>query len=373
VALGKASWTIMVYMVADNDLGMPSGGMPSPAQADIREMESAKPNPAANVVVQVDWPSPRSTQRLLIKDGGREVLKEWNSNLASSKAGFLAEFTQYCRTSFPADRYLLVLWGHGDGVDWLKTSAQAPSKYGDEAGGLFMPLRVLASVLNGPAGMRFDLVGFDACLMNMLEVYYELGNSINRGVGSADEIPIPGWPYETVLSKLLGQPAMEPGKLAQVIVDANVARYSLPGATEKVCFAASPLAWRNQISALLKALTAKLQGAMVNKTMLSKIVQARKGCESYKRNAYVDFYQFCAALAVQPEFKKEARAICAVLDDTYHKHSTTKKIGNSRGLSICLPYPASSSVGLDRAHYASLALCKETGWADFVFQFLDQA
>ena len=107
----KKPWTVMVYMAADNDLGRF-------AESDLAEMEKAVQNDIINVVTLTDWPAPSKTYRYLIQNGKRKTLSS-GPNIASYKGECLSSFVRESAREFPADRYLLVLWGHGDGIDWV--------------------------------------------------------------------------------------------------------------------------------------------------------------------------------------------------------------------------------------------------------------
>ena len=61
--------------------------------------------------------------------------------------------------------------------------------------------RVLAEVKRR-TGRTFDVLGFDACLMNMIEVAYQLKGTAQVVVGSEELEPGEGWPYHRVLETL---------------------------------------------------------------------------------------------------------------------------------------------------------------------------
>lgn len=362
-------WTIMVYMTAHNDLD-------SYAAGDLEEMKQAVVNDSINVIAQVDWPSSIESQRLEIANGR---IKEIGSaaNLPSYKPIWLADFVSYCKIHFPAERYFLILWGHGSGIDWVEKANIYLLEFANDSAGNYMPVSELASALNAPGGMRFDLVGFDACLMNMVEVYYEIGNSINVAVGSADEIPKPGWPYHRILAKLVAKPEMSAADLAQIVVQESVAHYS-EEPQSKVCFSAASLAWRKEIVPPLKELTLQLLRGMESEEGARVIVEARRKTQSYKKNAYADLYGFCSLLQANPEYQAAAQAVCMVLQKRMlnHLHSSTWESGNSLGLSICFPDSAAQGEGssvprvINWGTYKQLRLCVETQWDVFVKGYL---
>ena len=73
-------------------------------------------------------------------------------------------------------------------------------------------------------GRKIDVVGFDACLMSMAEIMYQVRQCADYSVGSQQTEPGDGWPYDTVLRALAARPTMTPAELAGTIVD----KYSRP-------------------------------------------------------------------------------------------------------------------------------------------------
>jgi hypothetical protein len=70
-----------------------------------------------------------------------------------------------------------------------------------------------------------DLVGFDACAMGMIEVDNQLIPYVDVRVASEAIVPLLGWPYDTILSTLTGNPSMSASQLGVVIVDEYYASY----------------------------------------------------------------------------------------------------------------------------------------------------
>ncbi len=66
--------------------------------------------------------------------------------------------------------------------------------------------------------VKLDMVGFDACLMGMIEVAHAMRNVANYVVGSEELEPGDGWPYDTILRDLVGTPSLGAQQLAGLIV-----------------------------------------------------------------------------------------------------------------------------------------------------------
>ena len=76
-------------------------------------------------------------------------------------------------------------------------------------------------------GNKIAILGFDACLMNMLEIAHHLQNQVEFLVGSQEVEPGDGWPYDRVLEAVNGN--YSPRRLAGMIVDAYIADYRRRG------------------------------------------------------------------------------------------------------------------------------------------------
>jgi hypothetical protein len=112
-------WTIMIFMAADNDLE-------NRAIQDIHEMERFGSTDQVTVVVQVDGrgngPGKGALRGKINKD------PSWNKfdvtlrsdlvDIGETNTGdpeVLRDFIVFAVTSFPAERYGLVIWSHGNG------------------------------------------------------------------------------------------------------------------------------------------------------------------------------------------------------------------------------------------------------------------
>ena len=167
---GKADWTVMVYMASSN--------LEYFAIEDFYEMAAIGSNRNVNIVTQIDRTGAQDfgsnvdwyddtrlgnwtgTRRGLVRAGdipdGR-----WGTSLGEVNMGdanALADFVQWGTSTYQADRYALVLWGHGDGFNLVFDEQTADPISASELG------QVL-----GQFSKPIDLVGADSCLMGMTE------------------------------------------------------------------------------------------------------------------------------------------------------------------------------------------------------------
>ena len=224
-AYATAEWTIMIYLDGDNDLE-------TEAIVDFMEMSEVGSTDDVNIVVQFDrisgydgsyggW---TGCERFLVTQGMTpEVANSFESlgevNMGSSQT--LIDFGNMAVQSFPANRYALVLWDHGD--SWLGVCWDESSSYDR----LTMPElnASLSTIVSANSLSTIDVLWFDACFMASMEVAYEVADYCSSIVGSEMVEPGTGANYELTLTALTSNPFMTSGELCQQIVSDFVNSY----------------------------------------------------------------------------------------------------------------------------------------------------
>lgn len=125
----------------------------------------------------------------------------------------LTKFIQFCVANYPADKKMLLFTNHGGGwrddpaakKNRLKKIGVTKAVCWDETDGdaclYTSELRTAISTALG-TGNKLDIMAFDACLMAMVEVAYELKDVANYMVASQETIPGYGFPYTQILNAL---------------------------------------------------------------------------------------------------------------------------------------------------------------------------
>ncbi len=355
-------WTVMVYMCADNNLD-------AYALEDMDEMERVGSSEDLNILVQIDrWGSSKSgdwsgaRRYYVTRDmvaGIHSTVVDWfgpvdtDNEIDMGDPETLREFVEWATSSYPAEHYMLVLWNHGDG--WtiarpFRVSTRAICF--DDASGTQLDVDQVRAALEGT--QRLDIIGLDACLMQMIEIAYEFRGLATIMVGSEETEPDLGWDYEQGLEGLRADPAKEPWDVATDIVDAYAAAYSGPD-YEFVTQSAFGLDHANEVTLALKDLKITLAGHLdeddpFRDEVRQAMVEARDritryGYDQVKKTgfSFYDVYDFCETLsdrvtdllddnAVAQEISRACAEVQAAIDsaDTY-------AIGNGHGLSIYIP------------------------------------
>jgi hypothetical protein len=118
---------------------------------------------------------------------------------------------------------LLALWDHGD------DSLGVCFDYDTETD-VSIDYLTHQEVISALTGFEVDVLLFAACILAMVEVayeYYAYGACIDYIVASEGYDPMPGFPWDTILTKLIAQPGMTPLALATTLVDEHVNYYTV--------------------------------------------------------------------------------------------------------------------------------------------------
>ena len=245
----RRSWTIVMYMAADNDLE-------SAAILDINEMEAADIEGSGITVLALidraegydgtngNWTDTRLYEIKHDEDGlnGNIIseriscntlglLKDADSELDMADPNVLHNVLRFAQKQYPASEYGLVMWGHGTG--WrggtVAATAEAGAAGSTRSYGTVVATDATSSAaISGgtPSGYRafaiddysasymtisqvhdaisklpkkLGFIGFDTCYGALLESAWEFRNDAQFMVGSENIVPSNGWNYQIFL------------------------------------------------------------------------------------------------------------------------------------------------------------------------------
>ena len=223
--------------------------------------------------------------------------------------------------------------------------------------------RVLADVARA-LRRKIDIVGFDACLMSMVEVAYQIRGAVSVTCGSEEEEPNEGWPYEPLLKALAAKPSMTPRELAGVVVRTYLASYR---PDDGVTFAATDLAAIGSLADAVNGLGRVLTQALREAPARGAIMAVRAQVQAYSApyDQYCDLGDLCDLLArgvAHPGVRPAcARVRAALRTAVIAAGAKGARVARSRGLSIYFPGKAVCRL------YADLDFAKGGGaWAAFI-------
>jgi len=363
----RAKWTVMVYLDADNDLE--SAGI-----HNFNQMEAVGSTQDVHVIVQMDrrtgsdpdnesWTDTR--RYLITRDANSKVMHSLRlddpplGECDMGSAETLRLFVSWAMSNFPADHYLLIIWDHGTG--WQTRALDLTPKYkyiaADDTSSNQMNITDIPTAL---AGFNVDVLAFDACYMQQLEVAYELRNSADYMVASTSAEPTPGYNYSRLLSQISRDTS--PKDLSRIIVQQYAAEYAGDGGitlsavdmskVSNVAGAAS--AFAGILSANADALPASLADARTH-----SLDYTAGGTRRYSLDL-LDYTSRCADVigndASGAYADLEAACGAAVIASIH-----SPDLAKAHGLAIYVPSPSRFD-----GDYETLALAHDTLWDEWL-------
>lgn len=221
-----AKWTVLVYMDADNDLE-------SYAIENLNQMESVGSTKDMRIIVQVDrtpghdssngdWSDTR--RYLITKDNDSAHITSLRldttqplGELDMADSRNLKNFVEWGAKTFPAQHYCVILWNHGTGWEFtIPSTPTVNANYvlSDDSSGNAMNVTEIPGALSM---VKPDILAFDACYMQQVEIAYQLRNSADYLVGSTGAVPSSGFNYPGFLSQINSN--SNPVQVGESIVD----------------------------------------------------------------------------------------------------------------------------------------------------------
>ncbi len=338
---GKDTATVMVYMCG-TDLESRSGM----GTSDLQEMLNAAFGSNINLLVYTGgckaWKnsvvSSTTNQIWQVKGGQMVCLEKDLGGVPMTDPGTLSGYIRWCVKNFPASRYELILWDHGGG---------SVSGYGyDEkfASSGSMDLAGLDKALQD-AGVKFDFIGFDACLMATAETALTMAQYADYLIASEETEPGVGWYYTDWLTAFGKDPSMPTIQVGQKIVDTFVDVCAQKCRGQDTTLSVVDLAELEVTLPDALSDFARSTAELIQDKQYQTVSNARNGAREFARSSkidQVDLVHLAKNLGTQ-----EGKALEKVLLDAVKYNRTSSSMTNAYGLSIYFPYRKASTV--DRA------------------------
>lgn len=348
---GKDKATVMVYMIG-TDLESSSAA----GTYDINEMLKADLDGNINVILETGgckkWQnniiSSNYIERYAITSRGFEKIDSLNSS-AMTNPNNLTDFINYCANNFPANRYMLVLWDHGGGSvtgfgydeKYPRTASMSPDLIGDAIGN---------------SKVKFDFIGFDACLMANLETAIAIEPYADYMIGSEETEPGGGWYYTNWLKALDSNTSIATIDLGKKIVDDyvkdSVSQYRGVEVTQSVIDL-------GELVANIKEPLTKFSSATATKLESNdyqEIANARGRTKEFSKSSKLDQVDL-VNLATNFNVDGSKELVNAIKSAV--KYNRAENISNSYGLSAYFPYSSLSKMNQMVKIYDNININKE--------------
>ena len=439
----QKEWTIMIYMAGDNNLAVDMAY----AMEQIKNVADAGDN-TPNLFVYYDGNSPaiptlycdfsepgkpRYVRSYKVEDKLYPVTPKHNENAADMRS--ILNFVDWCVNKVEvenngyvtkgrrADKYALIFSGHSLGF-------QDIGLFKDETSGKSMNMKKFFRTLLLTAvhdqetldeiareydfddelekivttkllGQKLDILGFDSCVMGMLEVGYQFNKIAHTMIASEGSVPSAGWTY----AKILGCLAQEQNRnldtrdVAELFVKKFIRtqdEYTVGGVS--VDMAAWDLSQFEGLASAFEELSKALlecfedPESRIYRQMERVILYVHWKCQSYMYDQNVDLGDFCELLdrecgrvveelggGKDTEKLKDVQAACgSVLDELKNAVILSGFSGGgyqySNGVSVFFPW-SREGYEVSKKNYESLwftkqAKTKKLSWTGFLKKYL---
>lgn len=350
---GQDTVTIMIYMCG-TDLESRS----SMATSDLQEMAAASIGNKVNVLVYTggctSWRnnivSKDVNQIYQVRDGSLVCLVENAGSSSMTEPENLTSFIQWCAKNFPANRNELIFWDHGGGsLSGYGYDEKYPRSGSMRLDGIDRALK--------NAGMTFDFIGFDACLMATMETALTLSPYADYLIASEETEPGVGWYYTnwlTEFSQDTSKPTIEVGK--QIVDDfIDVCAQTCRG--QQTTLSVVDLAELEETIPQKLTEFSKSITKLIQDKEYKTVSNARSGTKEFARSSGID--QVDLAHLAKNMGVPQGDALADAIHGAVKYNRVSSNITNCYGLSIYFPYKKVSSVDQAVSTYQQIGMDQE--------------
>ena len=347
---GRDEVTLMVYMCG-TDLES-QGGM---ATKDLLEMTRATISDKVRVIVFTGgcarWNnnvvSNRTNQIYQVVSGSLKPLETNAGTGSMTDPDTLAGFISYCANKFPADRYQLILWDHGAGsVSGFGYDQRSGTRASMSLSGIKRALE--------KGGVKFDFIGFDACLMGTLENGLMLADHADYLIASEETEPGTGWYYTDWLNTLSKNSSTPTVEIGRQIVDDFVRACASGAPGQAATLSVVDLAeLSHTVPPAFKAFSESICDMIADKEY-SQVSTARSNTREFARSSAVDqidLVHFASNIG-----NAQSKELTNALLGAVKYNRTSSNMNNAYGLSIYFPYRRLSNVDKAVQTYSDIGL-----------------
>jgi hypothetical protein len=440
--MNDKEWTIMIYMAGDNNLAVDMAY----AMEQIKEVAVVGAD-SPNLFVYYDGNSPtiptlycdftepgrpKYVRSFMVPDKLYPVPAKQNENAAHRSS--LWNFVDWCVNKVEVDnggeithgrrarRYALILSGHTLGfqdIGLFKDETSGKSMKMDDFSSTLQRLVDKRAALERYAkecdfndaerksettvllGQKLDLLGFDSCVMGMLEVGYQFNSVARTMIASEGSVPNAGWTYAKILGCLASghNKYGGPEKVAEQFVRDFIRSqdaYTVGGVS--VDMAAWDLSRLDELVVAFDELSEALvecfkdEDSRLYRQMERALLLVHWKCQSYMYDQNVDLGDFCELLEREcglisdelgddddAQLLKWVQGACRKVSGRLKKAVILSGFSGgayqySNGMSVFFPW-SREGYEVSRKNYESLwftraAARKKFSWAGFLKKYL---
>ena len=351
-------WTVAVFLNADNNLDY-FGVL------DQKEMAKVGSNDYMNIVTLIDRERGPAQINYIEKDNIKKLKDMGELDMGDYKE--FVKFVKFVKENYPAKHYCFNFWNHGSGWKDKRKDIVRGVSYDDSSNNHITTnqLSIALKEANQILGQKIDVLGFDACLMQMEEVLYACKDYADYMVASEETEPGDGAPYDEILKDV--KKGMTPADFADNWVGSYLTSYSELGenfqaTTQSAVDLSKVDKLTDAINGFAKAVIAGKHAGIVGR--------AQAWAQHYAYNENIDLISLLDSMKIYLKEVNDAGLTTAIEKlRAAHKEAvichgyTDDKLENSHGIAIFLPSAMGANVP---KLYRELAFAKDTMWDEMI-------
>lgn len=371
----EKDWTVLVYAEGRNRMAYSTNlalNMMEHIGSDDRVniVAQATVEPAWNERFAPGMERVNTRRYYIVKDNDREkitspVVGDLGEKVALD-SGTMADFVAWGMKEFPAKHYMVIIKKHGLG--FAKTDKFVPLSARD--------LGKALETVEQKTGKKVDVLSFDSCSMQMMEVGYEIKDRAKVMTASQEDVFAADYPYDRVLWGIEHNAScISPREVGELVVEAH--RQAVPEGIQTAAdlqkLGEAGGATRLLVKSIIDGKVPReiIYTAMLKSPSMEPQNPARFAFNFRDEMAFLDTLIDDQRIA-SPEVKKNAEDLKQKLSDCiidHHLGERKKRIKDARGLSLFMPWKNPSPELADS--YKELAFSKDSCWNEligYVFQ-----
>ena len=358
------SWTVLVYLCGSNL--ETNGGY---ATRNLQELVEVELPDDVTFVVQTggangwrnEWVNADSLQRFTVEDGDL-VLQDERPRASMGSADTFEDFISWGVSHYPAGHYMLVFWDHGGG--------SLSGVCLDEGDGDTLTLPEIREGLES-AGIAFDVVGFDTCLMATLETAEVLAPHARYLVASEELEPAEGWAWDSWPAWFASSDDKDAVGLCTCICDTYMQRCEENGVADAATMSVVDLSKIGEVASAFEEASEGMALSTEEPVEMQRLVQDARDVESFGHANYIEGYTDMVDLSdlmvrVEGSVPGAAQAAREAVDDAvvYEVHGQYR----SRATGLSVFYPLDIDLETFRSYFdvVSNAHCAKEAYLQFL-------
>ncbi|MEO0133744.1 MAG: clostripain-related cysteine peptidase [candidate division WOR-3 bacterium] len=347
---GKSKWTIILYFACDNDLS-------NAGYQEILKLTNLGYNKKVRTIILIDnaYYDTAPFPKIYELNNGNVELKRKLPEVNIADVNFFSDFIRFIKENYESDNYFLIFYSHGNG--WYHSLNRAflydetnQSSLSVAGGGLKEFLKKAKEIFN----KKIKILGFDVCLMGMVEIAFEIFDYCDYLFASPSILPVSAWDYKSLVKKIEEEPEIKINELAQFWSEKNLENIRNRG--EEGIFSAIDLnKLRKEYGKAFSFLKEK------DKNLISQIRNKIQTYPFFERedslSSHIDFFHILKELNFEGGIFS---SIISIKKTDFYK--------NGYGLAIFFPY---HYLGFKKyiKEYFLLTFQKEVKWLEFLNEY----